>query len=121
MRNGGRGSLQVRKRIESRDFAFLLVQHRIVHDALGQLRLPQEIVVLNRHDTHLGIGFHVLDIGLNDWGVLPDYGDFVMLARNNTIDGLVRRGYCASGRSASLQWSTIGCLGLRSSGTRENT
>ena len=121
VRNGGGRSLQVRKRIKPRDFAFLLVQHRIVHDSLCQLRLAQEIVIANRHYTHLRIGFHILDIRLNDWGVLPDYGDFIMLARNNTIDGLVRRGYRATGRSASLQWSAIGCLRLRSSGARENT
>ena len=57
-------------------------------------------MILYRDDTHFRVGFHVLDVCLNDRRVAADHGDFVVLARDNLIDGLLNRGR----PSASSSW-----------------
>ena len=58
---------------------------------LLKVGLTEEIVIVYGNLAHVLIGLHVLNVGFDDRRVAADRGDFVVLARDHAVDGLIDR------------------------------
>ena len=48
-------------------------------------------MVVDRNRAHILIGLHVLNVGLDNRVVVPNRRNFIVFARNDAINRLIRR------------------------------
>ena len=107
---GREPAAHVRERIQTVELALPLREHRIIHDALGEIGLAEEVMVADRNRAHLVVRLHILHIRFDDRIIAANSGHLVMLARNHTVNRLIHGRDRTSGCVAGLWTSLIGCL-----------
>jgi hypothetical protein len=61
----------------------------VIHYAIREVGLSQQVVIAGGNIPHVGIGLHVLDVCFHHWMKALDRGYLVTLACDDAIDGFI--------------------------------